>query len=448
MSECESSSGSSSSEGCSGSNLKTVASAVNQCHELQQKKQQWCNVPSLGKAMEKDFHSTSCNPKFPRRTPNTLQTRHRRIIEAPRTYHQHSRDTPTPASMSRVERPLLGCDSPEQSRELQTIPRTSFTTSSLVCSPEKLQSPLLAQELPASGKSLSLRQVSQLPTPLRRTLRSLPPSSTCRRAAIGVPSASTPEKEQRLAYRNDPSMRHLAGTAVISPTDTALVSPAGQIVSPGMTPTSEKGQWCGYSCEPPSKKLTDTEVVSPTVTAVVSPAGQNDSPGISQMCACSTVHVLAAPPVAKPHAAQLMTRLPPAESFVAVDVLAAPPVDKPHGAPFLTELLPAELSAADNPQGSISRASFALAGASPILDSSDSRLSGEGLETSEKSKPVSEKEELVALREGLAELYVSIAEHAGDKRCETFLDSHAVSVLERGLLALERVWVSEMLSCA
>jgi len=75
-------------------------------------------------------------------------------------------------------------------------------------------------------------------------------------------------------------------------------------------------------------------------------------------------------------------------------------------------------------------------------------MSSKGLETSEKSKPLSEEEEMVALREGLAELYASVAEQAGDKRCETFLDSPAVSVLERGLFALERFWLSEELSCA
>jgi len=132
------------------------------------------------------------------------------------------------------------------------------------------------------------------------------------------------------------------------------------------------------------------------------------------------VDVLASPSVEKPHAAPVMTKLQPAELSVAVDVLVAPPVAKPHGAPFLTELLPAELSAADTPQGSISRASFSSAGASPILDSNDSSMSSKGLETSEKSKPLSEEEEMVALREGLAELYASVAEQASDKRCETF----------------------------
>jgi hypothetical protein len=61
---------------------------------------------------------------------------------------------------------------------------------------------------------------------------------------------------------------------------------------------------------------------------------------------------------------------------------------------------------------------------------------------------LSPKEELAALREGLAELYLSIAEQAGDMHSETLPDRAAVSVLERGLLAMERVWVSEGSSCA
>merc|ERR1719471_5609 len=44
-------------------------------------------------------------------------------------------------------------------------------------------------------------------------------------------------------------------------------------------------------------------------------------------------------------------------------------------------------------------ASVTSAGTSPILDSSDDSLSNEGLETKDKSKPLSEKEELAALRE-------------------------------------------------
>jgi len=137
-----------------------------------------------------------------------------------------------------------------------------------------------------------------------------------------------------------------------------------------------------------------------------------DSPGITLRSACSTV-----------------------------DVLAAAPAAKPRGAPLMTELPPAELSAAMTLQGSISRASLASAGNYPILDSIDSSLSSEGLETSKKSKPLSEKEEMAALREGLAELCASIAKQAGDS--ETFLQSPAVSVLERGFFALERIWVSK-----
>jgi len=123
-------------------------------------------------------------------------------------------------------------------------------------------------------------------------------------------------------------------------------------------------------------------------------------------------------------------------------MLAAPPVAKPHGAP---EPLTADVSAATTPQGNISCASLTSA-ATSILDSSDSRLSSGGLETSEKSKPLSE--ELAVLREGLAELQASIAEQTGNKHSETFVDSPAVLVLQRGLIALERVWASEGSSCA
>jgi len=170
------------------------------------------------------------------------------------------------------------------------------------------------------------------------------------------------------------------------------------------------------------------------------------SPGITPRSAYSTVDVLVAPPATKPHGATLMTEVLPAELTAAGDVLAAPPATKSHGALLVTELPPAELSEARTQQRSISCASIASADTSPILDSSDSSLSSEGLETSEKSKPLSDKEELAVLREELAELYASIAEQAGD--CKTFLDSPAASVLERGLFALERVCVSRGSSCA
>jgi len=253
-----------------------------------------------------------------------------------------------------------------------------------------LQNPTLAQDLPASGKPLSPRRVSQLPAPspvssLRGTLPSLPPLCMCLGAASGSPAAST----------------------------------------------LKKGRWFAYPYDPPMTQQVGTAVVSPKFTAVVSPTGQTGSHGITLHSACSTVDVLAPPPMAKPNGAPSMTELPPTELSEGVGVLAVPPAAM------------AELSAATTPQGSISCASLTSAGTPPISDSSDSNLSNEGLDTSKNSKPLSEKEELAALREGLAELYASIAEQAGDKQCETFLDSPAVLVLERGLFALERVWVSE-----
>jgi len=78
----------------------------------------------------------------------------------------------------------------------------------------------------------------------------------------------------------------------------------------------------------------------------------------------------------------------------------------------------------------------------------DSSLSSESLKTSGKSEPLSPKEELAALREGLAELYLSMAGEVGDKHCESLPDVAAVLVLEQGLRAMERVWVSEESSCA
>jgi len=166
-----------------------------------------------------------------------------------------------------------------------------------------------------------------------------------------------------------------------------------------LLPPSCKAQWFAYPYDPPTTQQAGTVV---------------DSPGITLRSACSTV-----------------------------DVLAAAPAAKPRGAPLMTELPPAELSAAMTLQGSISRASLASAGNYPILDSIDSSLSSEGLETSKKSKPLSEKEELAALREALAELYANIIEQAGDKHCETLTDIAAASVLEWGLCALEQVWLSE-----
>merc|ERR1712207_96922 len=51
-----------------------------------------------------------------------------------------------------------------------------------------------------------------------------------------------------------------------------------------------------------------------------------------------------------------------------------------------------------------------------------SSLSSESLKTSGKSEPLSPKEELAALREGLAELYLSMAGAVGDKHCESLPD--------------------------
>jgi hypothetical protein len=188
--------------------------------------------------------------------------------------------------------------------------------------------------------------------------------------------------------------------------------------------TPEKGHF-SYPYDMPMMEQRGTAVFVPTGTTAVAPTEENVSPGITLHSACS-----------------------------AVDVLAAPPTAKPHGTPLMTELLPEELSVAMTLQGcgmevaDSSSGSPTSAGASPILESGDSSPSSEGVENSEQSEPFTQKEELAALRESLAELYASIAEQAGDKHCETLFDIAAVSVLERGLLALERVWVSEGLSCA
>jgi len=199
-------------------------------------------------------------------------------------------------------------------------------------------------------------------------------------------------------------------------------------------PATSTPEWFAYPYNPPVAQQAGSAVVSPAVTAVVSPTGQDISPGTRPRSACSTVDMLAARPAAKPHGTPLMTELTLAELSAAVAVLAAPPVAKPHGAPLMMELLPAELSAAKTPQGTISCASLASAATSSVLDSSNSSLSSGGLDTSLKSGPLSE--ELNALREGLAELHASTAEQEGE------LGGPAVVVLKRGLSALERVWVS------
>ena len=165
-----------------------------------------------------------------------------------------------------------------------------------------------------------------------------------------------------------------------------------------------------------------TATVSPTATAVISAAAaaaKNVSPGIAPRNAGSTVDMLAVPPVAKPQGALQLRLLMLLSQMgeVAAELTEAQKVHL-HG-----------VVAADN---------------SPTSSSIFNR----GLETSEKPKPLSEQDELAALREGLAILHAGIAEQAGDKHCETLFDIAAVSVLERGLLALERVWVSEGLSCA
>jgi len=237
----------------------------------------------------------------------------------------------------------------------------------------------------------------------------------CLGAAIGGPAASTPEKGQWFAYPYNRPMTEQHGTAVVSPVGTVSVSPTGQNVSPGITP-----RWFAYSYNLPMKEQPGKVVGSPIGTASVSLTGQNASPGIPLDCTCN-----------------------------GVDVLAAPPEATPNSAPLSTELPPAELSLAMTPQGcgtgqASSSCNFPTsAGTSHILDFGDSSLISEGLETSEKSKPLSEKEELAALREALAELYANIIEQAGDKHCETLTDIAAASVLEWGLCALEQVWLSE-----
>lgn len=134
-------------------------------------------------------------------------------------------------------------------------------------------------------------------------------------------------------------------------------------------------------------------------------------------------------------------------TFNAVDVCTAPLEVKPHSAELITELPPVELSAAVTPRDcgteEASWVSHTSIGTSPISSSCGSSLSSECLEKSEQSKPLSEMEELAVLREGLTELYASVIEQASETHCETLPDCFAASVLERGLLALERVWGSE-----
>jgi len=122
---------------------------------------------------------------------------------------------------------------------------------------------------------------------------------------------------------------------------------------------------------------------------------------------------------------------------------------KPHSSLLITELLPIELSAGVTPrdcgteEAGISWDCHTSVGTSSISSSCGSSLSSEGLDKSEQSKPLSEMEELAVLRDGLTELYASVIEQAGDTNCETLPDCFVASVLERGLLALERVWGSE-----